>query len=73
MLVCQFVNDRKMASQAFYKFCIKTKQLEASPLLKHKALKSQKNPSDSFSEKEVVDVLRCNNTTGLKVFEINLS
>jgi integrase/recombinase XerC len=44
-----------MASlKAFYKFLLKTKQLEASPLLKHKALKSQKILQIPFSEKEVV-------------------
>ena len=32
--------NRKMASlKAFYKFLLKTKQIEFSPLLKHKALK----------------------------------
>ena len=60
--------NRKMASlKAFYKFLLKTKQLEASPLLKHKALKSQKILQIPFSEKEVVDVLDVmNNTTGFE-------
>ncbi|MFV8332254.1 tyrosine-type recombinase/integrase [Flavobacterium sp. GSP14] len=60
--------NRKMASlKAFYKFLLKTKQLEVSPLLKHKALKSQKILQIPFSEKEVVDVLDVmNNTTGFE-------
>ena len=60
--------NRKMASlKAFYKFLLKTKQLEASPLLKHKALKSQKILQIPFSEKEVVDVLDVmNNTSGFE-------
>ena len=60
--------NRKMASlKAFYKFLLKTKQLEASPLLKHKALKAQKILQIPFSEKEVVDVLDVmNNTTGFE-------
>ncbi|MFV8357432.1 tyrosine-type recombinase/integrase [Flavobacterium sp. XS1P32] len=60
--------NRKMASlKAFYRFLLKIKQLEASPLLKHKALKSQKILQIPFSEKEVVDVLDVmNNTTGFE-------
>ena len=35
--------NRKMASlKAFYKFLLKTKQLETSPMFKHKALKTFK-------------------------------
>ncbi|WP_338647548.1 tyrosine-type recombinase/integrase [Flavobacterium sp. KS-LB2] len=50
--------NRKMASlKAFYKFLLKTKQIQISPLLKHKALKTQKLLQIPFSEKEVVDVL----------------
>lgn len=50
--------NRKMASlKAFYKFLLKTKQIEISPLLKHKALKIPKKIQIPFSEKEVVDVL----------------
>lgn len=60
--------NRKMASlKAFYKFLLKTKQLETSPLLKHKALKVQKILQIPFSEKEVVDVLGVmNNTSGFE-------
>ncbi len=60
--------NRKMASlKAFYKFLLKTKQLETSPLLKHKALKVQKILQIPFSEKEVVNVLNAmNNTLGFE-------
>jgi len=50
--------NRKIASlKAFYKFLLKTKQIEVSPLLKHKALKTPKTLQIPFSEKEVNDVL----------------
>lgn len=50
--------NRKIASlKAFYKFLLKTKQIEVSPLLKHKALKTPKILQIPFSEKEVEDVL----------------
>ena len=46
--------NRKIASlKAYYKFLLKTKQIEASPLLKHKALKTAKKIQIPFSEKEV--------------------
>ena len=50
--------NRKMASlKAYYKFLLKTKQIEASPLLKHKSLKTPKKIQIPFSEKEVDTVL----------------
>ncbi|TDD98331.1 tyrosine-type recombinase/integrase [Flavobacterium cellulosilyticum] len=50
--------NRKIASlKAFYKFLLKTKQIEVSPLLKHKALKTPKTLQIPFSVKEVDDVL----------------
>ncbi len=50
--------NRKIASlKAFYKFLLKTKQIEASPLLKHKALKAPKKLQIPFSEKELDLVL----------------
>ncbi len=50
--------NRKVASlKAFYKFLLKTKQIEVSPLIKHKALKTPKTLQIPFSEKEVVAVL----------------
>ena len=50
--------NRKVASlKAFYKFLLKTKQIEVSPLLKHKALKVAKTLQVPFSVKEVNEVL----------------
>jgi len=50
--------NRKIASlKAFYKFLLKTKVIEVSPLLKHKALKTPKTLQIPFSEKEVSEVL----------------
>ncbi len=50
--------NRKIASlKAYYKFLLKTKQIESSPLLKHKALKTPKKIQIPFSEKEVDSVL----------------
>jgi len=50
--------NRKVSSlKAYYKFLLKTKQLNSSPLLKHKALKSPKKLQIPFSEKEVDLVL----------------
>ncbi len=50
--------NRKMASlKAFYKFLLKTKQIEVSPMLRHKALKTPKIIQIPFSEKEVSDLM----------------
>lgn len=50
--------NRKISSlKAYYRFLLKTKQLEISPLLKHKALKSAKKIQIPFSEKELEEVL----------------
>lgn len=50
--------NRKISSlKSFYKFLLKTKQIDSSPLLKHKALKSQKKIQIPFSEKELDMVL----------------
>ena len=51
------VNRKMQSLKAYYKFLLKTKQIEISPLLKHKALKTSKTLQIPFSEKEVVDVL----------------
>lgn len=46
--------NRKISSlKAFYNFLLKTKQIEVSPLLKHKALKTPKKIQIPFSEKEL--------------------
>lgn len=50
--------NRKIASlKAFYKFLLKTKQIESSPLLKHKSLKTPKILQIPFSENELDIVL----------------
>jgi integrase/recombinase XerC len=50
--------NRKVSSlKAFYKFLLKVKQIEVSPLQKHKALKTEKKVLVPFSEKEMEDVL----------------
>lgn len=51
--------NRKIASlKAFYRFLLKSKQIEVSPLLKHKALKVSKRVQVPFSEKELLFVLQ---------------
>lgn len=50
--------NRKIASlKAFYRFLLKTKQIEISPLAKHKALKTPKKIQVPFSEDELNLVL----------------
>jgi integrase/recombinase XerC len=50
--------NRKISSlKSFYKFLLKTKQIETSPLLKHNALKAPKKLQIPFSEKELDLVL----------------
>jgi integrase/recombinase XerC len=56
--------NRKISSlKAFYKFLLKTKQIENSPLLKHKSLKTPKILQIPFSEKELNNVLNNINYT----------
>jgi len=50
--------NRKISSlKSFYKFLQKTKQLNVSPLVKHKALKVAKRVQVPFSEKEIESVI----------------
>ena len=50
--------NRKMSSlKSFYKFLLKTKQVELSPMAKHKALKAPKKVQIPFSEEELDKVL----------------
>ncbi|HEY0046168.1 MAG TPA: tyrosine-type recombinase/integrase [Flavobacterium sp.] len=50
--------NRKISSlKAFYKFLLKIKAVDVSPLLKHKSLKSPKKLQIPFSEKELDNVL----------------
>lgn len=60
--------NRKIASlKAFYKFLLKTKQIDVNPLLKHKALKISKKLQVPFSEKEVAEVfVRMQNPHGFE-------
>jgi integrase/recombinase XerC len=56
--------NRKVASlRAFYKFLLKTKQINVNPLLKHRALKVEKKLQIPFSEKELVEALSQNSNT----------
>ncbi|OXB01586.1 tyrosine-type recombinase/integrase [Flavobacterium pectinovorum] len=51
--------NRKMASlKSFYKFLLKTKQIDINPMLKHKALKTPKIVQIPFSEKELTDLIQ---------------
>jgi integrase/recombinase XerC len=50
--------NRKISSlKSFYKFLLKSKQIDSSPLLKHKAIKAAKKIQIPFSEKELDLVL----------------
>jgi integrase/recombinase XerC len=51
------INRKVQSLKSFYKFLLKTKQIESSPLLKHKALKTAKTLQIPFSEKELNNVL----------------
>jgi len=51
------VNRKVSSLKSFYKFLLKIKQIESSPLLKHKALKTPKKLQIPFSEKELDNVL----------------
>ncbi|HEX9979649.1 MAG TPA: tyrosine-type recombinase/integrase [Flavobacterium sp.] len=50
--------NRKISSlKAYYKFLLKSEQIDTSPLLRHKALKTPKKLQVPFSEKELQSVL----------------
>jgi len=50
--------NRKISSlKTFYKFLVKTKQLNESPLLRHQALKVSKKVQIPFSKKEINEVI----------------
>jgi integrase/recombinase XerC len=51
------VNRKMQSLKAYYKFLLKTKQIDVSPMLKHKALKTPKTLQIPFSEKEIDEVL----------------
>lgn len=50
--------NRKISSlNAYYKFLIKTETLQSNPLIKHRALKTDKKIQIPFSQKELTDVI----------------
>jgi integrase/recombinase XerC len=51
------VNRKMQSLKAYYKFLLKSRQIEVSPMLKNKALKTPKTLQIPFSTKEVDDVL----------------
>jgi integrase/recombinase XerC len=51
------VNRKVSSLKSFYKFLLKIKQIESSPLLKHKSLKTPKKIQIPFSERELDNVL----------------
>lgn len=51
------INRKISALSTYYKFLLKIKEIEVSPLAKHKALKTSKKIQIPFSEQEVVSVL----------------
>ncbi|MFD0835441.1 tyrosine-type recombinase/integrase [Mariniflexile aquimaris] len=51
------INRKISALSTYYKFLLKIKEIEVSPLAKHKALKTSKKIQIPFSEQEVVNVL----------------
>ena len=51
------INRKITALKSYYKFLLKTKQIEVSPLIKHKSLKTPKTLQIPFSEKELDEVL----------------
>lgn len=56
--ICNNSINRKISSlKSFYKFLLKSKQIEFSPLIKHKSLKKPKILQIPFSEKELKLVL----------------
>ena len=57
--------NRKVSSlKTYYKFLLKTKQIEATPLAQHKALKTAKKVQVPFSEKEIQEALQLLNEEG---------
>ena len=51
------INRKMSALNTYYKFLLKIKEIEVSPLIKHKALKTSKKIQIPFSEAEVSTVL----------------
>ncbi|MFC7356924.1 tyrosine-type recombinase/integrase [Jejudonia soesokkakensis] len=51
------VNRKVSSLKTYYKFLLKTKQIEVNPLAKHKSLKTSKKLQVPFSEKEIAQVI----------------
>jgi integrase/recombinase XerC len=51
------VNRKVSSLKSFFKFLLKSKQIEVNPLQKHKSLKASKKIQIPFSEKEVENIL----------------
>ncbi|MGB8374014.1 MAG: tyrosine-type recombinase/integrase, partial [Salegentibacter sp.] len=59
--------NRKISSlKAYYRFLLKTKQIESDPLVKHRALKTSRKVQVPFSEAEVMQVLDEIDTSGFE-------
>ncbi|KGO94365.1 tyrosine-type recombinase/integrase [Flavobacterium subsaxonicum] len=54
------VNRKVSSLKSFYKFLLKSRQIEINPLQKHKSLKTEKKVQIPFSEKELKDVIDFN-------------
>lgn len=52
------VNRKVSSLKSYYKFLLKTRQIEVSPLTKHLSLKTEKNVQIPFSETEIEAVLQ---------------
>lgn len=53
----QSINRKISSLKTYYKFLLKTKQLEISPLTNHRALKTSKKIQIPFSEHEITEVI----------------
>ncbi|MCM4154649.1 tyrosine-type recombinase/integrase [Gramella sp. AN32] len=51
------INRKISTLKTYYKFLLKTSQIEVSPLVKHRALKTSKKIQVPFSENEIIEVL----------------
>ncbi|MAN27974.1 MULTISPECIES: tyrosine-type recombinase/integrase [Mesonia] len=65
--------NRKISSlKTFYKFLLKIKEIETSPLVKHKSLKVDKKVQVPFSSKEVSEVIESFQPEGFSEFRDQL-
>lgn len=54
------VNRKVSSLRSFYKFLLKSKQIDINPLLKHKSLRTEKKVQIPFSENEMENVFTAN-------------